>query len=251
MFSNHKVEYGELDKENQKANINISLVPKTIANDMAVKVTVGSETVQMQKNGNEFSADILVGLFEEYNTFPLITITSNGETKTEYLEEHSLSYIWTNYLPTMRGGRIRSHKASWSGNALTVDGEFEIGFNLAELNKDIRFTKYNLITELNGKEISNEDITKTVLAGIVDDANFGGDFTMNFNKTYKMSEKDTLVLFLVAEDSLGYLHKSCAFSWTHPDADGASTEPAHAVQEVYAGEIILDKDGKVLFGKGL
>ena len=56
--------------------------------------------------------------------------------------------------------------------------------------------------------------------------------------------------YVEAEDTYGYLHKKIAFSWHHPDIDEPVPEPAHAIEEArYVGEIITDKNGKVLFGK--
>ena len=58
-----------------------------------------------------------------------------------------------------------------------------------------------------------------------------------------------MTIYIVAEDTYGYLHKKIAFSWHHPDIDEPVPEPAHAIEEaLYVGEVITDKNGKVLFG---
>jgi len=56
---------------------------------------------------------------------------------------------------------------------------------------------------------------------------------------------DNLTIYLIAEDSLGYIHKREAYSWDHPDTAGRTAE---AVKEVlrYGDEIVLDKEGNVL-----
>lgn len=77
-----------------------------------------------------------------------------------------------------------------------------------------------------------------------DDNSEGAIDAIDFKETYKIPGEDILIIYLVAEDSLGYLHKKLAFTWHHPDINGAIPEPAHSIEEV-----ITDKNGKVLYGK--
>ena len=251
LFTNVKREFGAFNAETLKADIKISVVPKTIIDNMKVNVTLCGTTAEMTKNANgEYSAVVPVGIFEVEDYFPLITISANGETKTEYLEEQSVHGIFANYLPTMIGGDIKTHQATLTDGKLTVDGDFFIGYNLGDIDKKAKFTKYTLITEVAGKEIAKKDITDIIAKHERVDNIEHGEIDFKFKETYDLSGNNKLTIYIVAEDTFGYLHKKIAFSWHHPDNGEAVPEPAHAVEEAkYVGEIITDKNGKVLYGK--
>ena len=251
LFTNVKREFGEFNAETMKADIKISVVPKTIVDNMKVNVSLCGATTEMTKDANgEYSAIIPVGIFEIEDYFPLVTISANGETKTEYLEDQSVHGIFSNYLPTMHGGTIKTSRASLADGKLTVDGDFFIGYNLGDVDKKGKFEKYTLITEVAGKEIAREDITDKIKNHERVDNIENGEVDFRFNETYSLSGHNDLTIYVEAEDTYGYLHKKIAFSWHHPDIDEAAPEPAHAIEEaMYVGEVILDKNGKVLFGK--
>ena len=252
LFTNVKRDFGEFNKETGKANIHISVVPKTIVDNMKVNVSLCGTTAEMIKNENgEYSAIVPVGIFEVEDYFPFISIIANGETKTEYLEDQSVHGIFSNYLPTISGGKIKSHQATLANGELTVNGDFFIDCNPGDVDQSVEFVNYKFITEYAGKEIARKDITNIVNEHKEsDDISESAIEAIDFKETYKISGKDILTIYLVAEDSLGYLHKKIAFSWQHPDIDEPIPEPAHSVEEaMYVGEIITDKDGKVLYGK--
>lgn len=248
LFSNVVMNYGKLDEETKMASMNFTVLPKVISDDMKVNLSVGSKSAEMVKKDNgEYTADIPVGLFENLDYFPIVTITSKGETKTEILENHSLQYIWTSYLPTINGGNIRAYKASLRDGKLTVDGKLMVGYSIPEMNKDEKITKYTLKVEVNGKEVSSKDITNTISDYEKSYGIDGGRVEVPFNETYDLMGNDNLSIYLVAEDSLGYIHKNVAFSWEQPDSDGAQKEMVAPIG--YGGETILDKEGNVLYGK--
>lgn len=251
LFTNVKREFGDINTETLKADVKISVVPKTIIDNMKVNVSLCGTTAEMTKNANgEYSAIVPVGIFEIEDYFPLVTISANGETKTEYLEEQSVHGIFSNYLPTMIGGDIKTHQATLADGKLTVDGDLFIGYNLGDIDKKAKFEKYTLITEVAGKEIAKKDITDIIAKHERVDNIEHGEVDFKFKETYNLNGENELTIYIVAEDTLGYLHKKIAFSWHHPDINGAVPEPAHAVEEArYVGEIITDKNGKVLFGK--
>lgn len=251
LFTNVKREFGEFNSETMKADIKISVVPKTIVDNMKVNVSLCGAAAEMTKNANgEYSAIVPVGIFEIEDYFPLVTISVNGETKTEYLEDQSVHGIFSNYLPTMIGGDIKTHQTTLADGKLTVDGDFFIGYNLGDIDKKAKFEKYTLITEVAGKEIAKKDITDIIEKHERVDNIEHGEIDFKFKETYNLNGKDNLTIYIVAEDTLGYLHKKIAYSWHHPDANGVAPEPAHSIEEAsYRGEVILDKDGKVLFGK--
>lgn len=250
LFTSVKREFGSFNAQTQKADVEISVMPKTIIDNMEVNVSLCGTTIKMIKNEKgEYLATIPVGIFEQGDYLPLVTINANGQTKTQYLEDCDIRGIVSKYLPTMLGGTLKTYDARLEKGKLIVDGEFFVGYNLGSADNSSEFIKYTLVTEVSGKEIENRDITEIIKSGEKTDRN--GEVDFKFRETYDLAGSDNLTIFLVAQDSLGYLHKKIAFSWYHPDSNKPSPEePAHAVVEaMYVGEIITDNDGNVLFGK--
>ena len=127
LFTSVQHTFLDLDADTKQANVKFSVVPKTYTEDMKVNITYGTKTVEMITNNNgQYTAVVPVNIFEKEDMFPLITLNANGETKTEYLEEHSMLYIWTEYLPTIRG-KINPYEARLKGENLIVDGQLEVG----------------------------------------------------------------------------------------------------------------------------
>ena len=86
LFANVKREFGEFNSETMKADIKISVVPKTIIDNMKVNVSLCGTTAEMTKNANgEYSAIVPVGIFEIEDYFPLVTISANGERNISQL----------------------------------------------------------------------------------------------------------------------------------------------------------------------
>lgn len=251
LFSGVKHEFGEFDADAKMVNVKISVVPKTITANMVVNISAGDKTVKMEKAENgEYQAYVSVGLFDEYDTFPLLTIVSNGETKTEYIENIGLSYLWPNYLPTMEMGEILSDYATYieepsaADNTLTVKGNLELSYSRAEKYPDAVFEKIYVTAEKDGAEIARKDVTDAI--GLSEDGRVGS-FSVPFREIYQVGESDSLTLYIVAEDSLGYIHKKTAYDWTRSDEEGPRREPVYAGR--YGGEYIYDKAGNLLYGK--
>ena len=56
-----------------------------------------------------------------------------------------------------------------------------------------------------------------------------------------MSQEDELRVYVIAEDTLGYVHKTLVHLWVQ-------SEPGAVAEAVFGGELIYDKDGNLLYG---
>ncbi len=221
---------GNLNADNSSVSLELSVVPKVIADGMMLKVTVGDKTVELVKSGNGFAGTIDVGLFIEYDKHPLLTIETEDGTKTEYLENVDVSYLFYKYLPALyaEGG---SNK--YSNGKLSVDWNFIVESKHKDPN--VTFTKFTLIEEVNGTEVSSKDVTAQIMQSDM-------DYTTQFSQTFEVAKGEELKVYLVAEDSLGYIHKILAHSW-YQNTNGSIAET------VYGGESIYDKNGNLLYGE--
>ena len=200
---------------------------------MQISVTVDGVTAPLERNGNEFKGTIDVGLFIDYNQWPLLSIKTADGTKTEYLEDVDVSYMFSRHLPSLYAD-MSGGSGKFSDGTLSVDLGFTVETKPASQNAPITFISFTLIEEVNGKEISRHDITEEVRKS-------GESYNTRYVKNFKVTYGDKLKVYVIAEDSLGYIHKTLAHYWLESE-DGAQAET------VFGGEMIYDKDGNLLYG---
>lgn len=231
-------EYGELDPESKKVDIQLNLIPKQISEEMVVKISFDDTTVELTRNGNAFEGAIPVGLFVE-DEHPLMTIVTPEGEQTQYLEDVFITHMFPQYIPTFYHCDIDGEMTFHSIGQYEINGTLNINCSPYEDTPDVHFERYTLITELNGEEIEREDITQDVLGfEIYPNGVFYCD---EYQKTYKVKQGDELIIYLEAEDSLGYIHRCMVHIWKQQN--GAVAE------STYAGEMIYDSEGNVLYGK--
>lgn len=224
---------GNPSEDMKTVELSLTVVPKAISDDMQVSVTVDGVTALLERNGSEFTGTIDVGLFIDYNQWPLLSIKSAGETKTEYLEDIDVSYMFSRHLPSLYAD-MSGGDGEFTDGSLSVDLGFSIESKPAYGNAPITFTSFTLIEEVNGKEISRQDITEEVRKS-------GESYNTRYVKNFKVTYGDELKVYVIAEDSLGYVHKTLAHYWLESE-DGAQAEA------VFGGEMIYDKEGNLLYG---
>ena len=224
---------GNPSADMKTVELSLMVVPKSISDDMQVSVTVDGNTALLERNGNGFTGAIDVGLFVDYNQWPLLSIKSAGETKTEYLEDVDVSYMFSRHLPSLYAD-MSGGSGKFSDGTLSVDLGFTVETKPASQNAPITFTSFTLIEEVNGKEISRQDITEEVRKS-------GESYNTRYVKNFKVTYGDKLKVYVIAEDSLGYIHKTLAHYWLERE-DGSQAET------VFGGEMIYDKDGNLLYG---
>lgn len=262
------------DVENRKAMLGVSLVPKTETAGMKITLSVGEQTAEMKKENGKYTAVIPIGMFSEYDKAPLITIRTGNETKNEYLEGVPVSYLWSNYLPVIENAEVWNENVTLredgEKSTVTVEGHMEMSYCLAKLSPGVDFERLYMTAETENGEIARREITSTelkeensgatgaqrVLQKIVAErmelTEASTNLTAAFSEVYGIGESEELALYIVAEDSLGYVHKVCAFKWNRPDENGNVREPSRVPE--WAGvydrsEKIYDRDGTLLFGK--
>lgn len=224
---------GDPGEDMKTVELLLTVVPKVISEDMQVSVTVDGVTVPLERNGSEFTGVVDAGLFVDYDQWPLLSIKTADETKTEYLEDVDISYMFARYLPSvyadMAGGNGRL-----SDGTLSVDLGFSIETQSAYANTPVTFTSFTLVEEVNGKEISRQDITDEVQKA-------GESYHTQYVKSFKVTYGDELKVYVMAEDSLGYQHKALAYYWLE-------TEDGSQAEAMFGGEMIYDQDGNLLYG---
>lgn len=225
-------EIGDISEDMKSVELTLTVVPKLVTDDMEVSISVDGKTVPLTKTGSGFAGAVDVGLFVGYNQWPLLSIKSAEGTKTEYLDSIDVSYLYSRHLPSLYADMSASSKLS--NSKLQVDAGFSIETKPANSNSPITFVSFTLIEEINGEEVSRSDITDEVQKS-------GNSYDTRYIKSFEMSQEDELRVYVIAEDTLGYVHKTLVHLWVQ-------SEPGAVAEAVFGGELIYDKDGNLLYG---
>ena len=226
-------EIGDISDDMKSVELALTVVPKLVSDDMEVTVSVDGKTVHLTQNGSEFTGSVAVGLFVGYNEWPLLSIKSAEGTKTEYLDSIDVSYLYSRHLPSLYADMSAS--STLKNGKLQVDAGFSVESKPASNNSPITFVSFTLIEEINGEEVNRSDITDEVRKS-------GNSYNTRYIKSFEMTQEDELKVYVIAEDTLGYIHKTLAHFWIQSE-DGAVAEA------VFGGELIYDKDGNLLYGE--
>lgn len=227
---------GELDTKTQKVPVTIQIVPKVISEDMQIKVELDGEQADFVKNGNFYEATIPVALFLTEDPYPMVSITTTGITKTEKLEEIWLGELWGKWFPSL-WAEDTTGRSSFKDGKLVFDTQTLIEWDYSDNVSKIIFENFAIVTEINGKEVKRVDVTEKVKNA---DGFAEGVVALEFTDTYEAVEGDAVSVYVVAEDSFGYIHKTLAHFWKK--SGGATAET------VYGGESIYDKQGNMIYG---
>lgn len=244
LFEDVSFEYGLFDKSKMLANLSLSVIPKEIRADTQAVVNIGdySEPVFMELNWGtyEYSANlqIPVSMFFESTLYPRITVCTEGVERVELLKDIDLSNLWTKYLPSFRAS-LESNEATLYQGKLNVKGNMFFRFDKPDANLNARFSDLYLTCEINGKELETESLSDALSRMKYYQIN---EHSYNFEKSFDITQNDTLVIYAVAVDYLGYTHKYVAYEWSVRE-DGAIPEQIN----IFHGEQISDKDGNILY----
>ncbi len=244
LFENVSFEYGLFDKSKMLANLSLSVMPKEITADTKIVVYIGeySEPVFMELNWGtyEFSAnlEVPVSMFFESTLYPRISVCTDGVERVELLRDIDLSNLWKKYLPSLRAS-LESNEATLHQGKLKVKGNLFLRFDKPDTNINSRFSDLYLITEINGKELETESLSDVLSRMKYYQIN---EHSYAFEKSYDITQNDTLLIYAVAVDYLGYVHKYVAYEWSLRE-DGAIPEQVN----ILYGEQISDKDGNIRY----
>lgn len=224
---------GDISEDMKSVELALTVMPKLVTEDMEVTISVDGNSAPLTWNGNGYTGTVEVGLFVDYDQWPMLSIKSAEGTKTEYLDNIDISYLYNGYLPSVCAD-MTAHSAMKDGK-LQVDAGFSIESKPAYENAPITFVSFTLIEEVNGEEINRTDITDDVRKSV-------DGYNTRYVRSFEISQGDELKVYLVAEDSLGYIHKTLTHFWTQSE-DGSTAEVIPSIEMIY------DKDGNLLYGE--
>lgn len=230
-----EAEYGEFHPEDYTIDVTVKLVPKLISDDMKVQVSINGRSEELSRTGNNFTGTIPVDIYNMGEQM-LMTIETAAGIQTQYLSEIQVEYMWGGIIPSLYYCDISGDETFEDGK-YTLNGHLDINCSPVTDTPDVKFEKFVLVTELNGKEIKREDITEEVLS--YESYPHGVYWRSEYNMECEAVEGDELCIYLEATDSLGYLHRMLLHHWKV--LDGATAEA------VDGSEYIYDPNGNQIF----
>ena len=230
-----EAEYGEFHPEDYTIDVTVKLVPKLISDDMKVQVSINGRSEELSRTGNNFTGTIPVDIYNMGEQM-LMTIETAAGIQTQYLSDIQVEYLWGGIIPSLYYCDISGDETFEDGK-YTLSGHLDINCSPVMDTPDVKFEKFVLVTELNGKEIKREDITEEVLS--YESYPHGVYWRSQYNMECEAAEGDELGIYLEATDSLGYLHRMLLHHWKV--LDGATAEA------VDGSEYIYDPNGVQIF----
>ena len=222
---------GELNTDTHQLELHLTVTPKALTEDMELSVQVDGKTAPLTRSGASFSGIIPVELFADSSSYPLLSIASDGVTRTQELTEVYIGYLGYNYLPTLM--------ASYSGKTthtdlggLALNGELSVDSSIQTKDGSVAFGELTLLAELNGKEIYRQSLGSPLTEE-------EGHFIMPLQNSFTAFKGDSLVLYVLGEDSLGYIHEVPFYSWEE-------SEEGYPTTAIETNERIYDKNGVLL-----
>ena len=227
--------YGDLDEKAMKVPVSVKITPKSVSESTILTLDLGDKKIPMKKGeGTEFTAEFLSDLFlsnQEGNV--KLIITNGGTSETEKLDWY-ISSLHSAYLPYLVSYFAFDKTTFTAENGLSVSGDI---ISMSD-DEDIKKAKnIKFIYKLNGQVIEEEEFIPT--------ENKKLDMIDISKVIPEAKEGDVFELLQEAEDQYGFIHRCTIKKLTCslPDEEGMS-ETEEAVKE---GEIILDKDGNILY----
>ncbi len=248
LFSAKSFTYGELNVDEKKANVHISLTPKTVNKKTRVEVVCGNEKLFLERGeNNEFSGIMPVSIFLSDSTELVANIIEGSETKIEQLGA-DVSRLYERYIPKLSGGFSGSSSYTYKGDkdgVLNISGKVNLKVDMPKSNNICSFKSITLETYINGKKTESEDITEKIDKKFFESMN--SDTEIDFVKNYNLKQFDVLEIFAVAEDSMGFVHKVLVKNWQRNEK-GIEAEEAAALRSgaAYGREVIYNSEGKML-----
>lgn len=201
LFTSVDISYGKPDYKNHSVKLTVNAVPKVGTEDTRVSVQLGDNyTVKLKKVGEGlYSGEAEIDFYKRYGDIALITITENGETRSEELDL-SADDVKEKYRSELRY-RVYGVDYSYRDGKLNLKVDCD-----AQLEEDFfEDDSFRLIVKSGGKVILEENILP-------------GD------KKSCQAEKNTKVdIYISAVDKCGNTHLCNLYSNFLVDVDEFST----------------------------
>ncbi len=234
ILTNYNIEYSVIDTNNYTAPLLFTVTPKNTKDNTKVAVTIGNSKVNLQRKGNNFQGYIDAGVFVKDDIFPLVSVTADGVTQNEYLED-SMAELFRGYIPYLFAD-MTVREESFSNQKIRLLGDFALEYKPASEDSTIGYNQFFFIAEADSKEIFRKDITREA------EAENSGYFQLEATISTPAEYTD-LKYYLIAMDTIGLTHKKEVTTVYLNDGNSVTTRVEEDIQSYW----IYGKKGELLY----
>lgn len=216
ILSSFEYTLGDINSKNNTVETTLKCVPKAISEGTTVTVIVGNETITLEaREGGVYTATKQLPLFADMSGGVTVAVTTGGITNTQIVSDLFYDALCSECLPMLDDGYMLMHE--FVNGKLTINGEYR-GMGKGEGIADVKLFF-----------IIDDAVVKTM-----DVAENG----TKVSETFDMDDNSLFELVAEGKDPYGYTHRKILC--------GVSKDTEYMQMDM---DVIIDKDGKVLFGE--
>jgi len=193
----YSLSYGDLNASDNTCKLMHSLVLKNYSDDtsVSIKTSKGEVFKMTEKATGTYEFEQTADIFTEGPEDIYAVITDGSESCTEVLrpDEYIYPEYWNKYIPVFLLN---------ADDYMHDEGNIHIGWLHLMLTEksDYRITSASLLASVNGKVVEKIDVTDSFKG----DLRARWDVSLDMNKDYQVTEKDTFMFSLKYETEDGY-----------------------------------------------
>ena len=144
--------FAAFDGTTGRVRVDFSLAPNAYSENSVFSLQFGEEKAVCKRvSAGRYEAALDLDVFKAIDSAPILTLTENGVTKTQILDEVPYGEMWALVFPyyDTEGADL---KTSLKNGTLSLKGSFAIG-DFSKSVCDLKVTKTEIVKEADGKEI--------------------------------------------------------------------------------------------------
>lgn len=208
LFEKIEHSYGAVNYDTNTIAYHLKVLPTTITDDMKISFVLNDKEYEMTKNGNYYETTLHLGLFDQNDDEYFQDYFMVVQDDEKYIQRYDdiVTNLLFNYCTERMIVGYRALSSSESNGKMTINYIPTISSvkNSFVVNHEdiVDIVKVEMITEINGKIVEREDVTKEL-----NKSNTAVIQPMT-RKTYDGSfDKDTVHIYCEATDENGYVQK--------------------------------------------
>lgn len=231
LLTSFDFEYGPLDSSTDTVEYTVSVVPKTVMEDMLIYFQTKDGVLNFTKGDNNvFTANFSADIFSEEENYNILNIKYGDTVKTENLEFFSSESLRYTFIPSVDASFNASASLTRGTDKLKLNGDCMLWYEDAG-EGDIKVNKCNLVYLLNGEIVKTQDVT---------DEFAKGTYNGSVKESFTVSDGDVLSVCAQFSTSQGYVIKKEIVKYTYEnDTVNEEVSPEQSAQ-------IFSSDGTLL-----
>ncbi len=188
ILSSYDIKLGEINASDLTVEAIVEVVPKEIADDSEVEVTIGDITVKAEKLNNKFVARAYTDALQTHEV--VVSVKTNGVSKIETLDRR----VDTRRIFSEKAKGLVEGRVLFKNNKLTLEENIINIVYKAFENTEIE--KARIFATVDNKEVWEKDITTDLKSA-------KGVLTYTLSKTFDVNSGSELFLYVDVKESNG------------------------------------------------